>query len=120
MTYSPREVQDCLELILMDKLGLSECKREHIPLIVASKYYRDFKTVNDNLCMHYKFFLEKSILERMHLDCGCQGDFFNILKLLNVPEETYICLENRYEIERSLLVYTSDDDGDLMWDVDKL
>lgn len=111
LSYYPKEIQRTLEDLIIDKLSLMEKHREYIPLIVASKYFKDCLITGDVLFNHYSNFLTHYV---MSLYGGLEtfnefDDFFKTLKHINVPYDFFSVLETKYLIDRETELLVIDD-----------
>ncbi len=117
ISYSPKEIQKTLEDLILDKLGLVEKHREYIPLVVASKYFRDFLITGDVLFNHYCNFLTHYVMDFYGSLKTWQefDDFFKILKHINVPCDFFSVLETKYLIDKetNLLVIDETQEDEL-------
>lgn len=111
LSYSPKEIQKTIEDLIMDKLGLIEKHREYIPLIVASKYFKDCLINGDVLFNHYSNFLNNYVMSfYVNLKNWQEfDDFFKTLKHINVPSDFFSVLETKYLIDKETALFVIDD-----------
>lgn len=109
-TYSPKRIQKNIESLLLEKLGLSEDYKKFIPIIVASKQYREWTVKDDRVAKSYSEFIFCNILEFYELENVNKDELFEVLKRLNIPTESYIHLMNKYIIEQAFAKVPSDED----------
>lgn len=114
-SYSPKEIQNRLETLLLNRLSLDDVYRRFIPFVLASKNFRELSYQGNNLKDNYLSYLSVGINEFYDNCDSCEDkeDLFKILKRLNIPQESYVCLEGKHLLEMKLASLDSIDCSDV-------